>query len=204
MITRGGTPFETARALRRVSRAVDPGTRTSVYGRALSAIRAFDFRVSSVLTELNRGPGRIVTRAFSALGSERVFVPAALAMAALAAFYGEYCGALVIAASALITRQLARVLKQHLWRRRPEISKLVSGSFPSGHTMAGVAVYGTAAQVLAGPNVAIRNVVIIGALGLGLVIGMSRVARGYHWVSDVFAALALGMAILALMMFGIG
>src|SRR5581483_1693245 len=85
-------------------------------------------------------------------------------------------------------------------RVRPSLwtaATLHSYSFPSGHAMAAVAIYGMAA-VVAGrlwPRAA-RGAGIAMPI-LALMIGISRVYLGLHWATDVLAGFAAGAFILS-------
>jgi undecaprenyl-diphosphatase len=70
-----------------------------------------------------------------------------------------------------------------------------SFSFPSGHAATGVAVFGLLGLLAAvhAPFAGRRSLVLAG-LGLGLVIGASRVVLNVHYISDVLAGACLGLA----------
>jgi len=95
---------------------------------------------------------------------------------------------------------LNRILKNIFDRPRPtmfeEIATLHSYSFPSGHAMAAVANYGMMAIVVGRLVPPAKDWVYGGAVVLGLLIGLSRIYLGVHWVTDVLAGYAAGAAIL--------
>ena len=76
-----------------------------------------------------------------------------------------------------------------------------SFSFPSGHALISLAVYGSIALVIARRLPSTRQrVVLLGATGvLVLLIGFSRLYLGVHFLSDVLAGYAAGLAWLALL-----
>lgn len=69
-----------------------------------------------------------------------------------------------------------------------------SYSFPSGHAVTAVVVFGTLAWLVVRlePTVRIRRITIAGAVALILVIGVSRVYLGVHYPSDVLAGYLAG------------
>jgi membrane-associated phospholipid phosphatase len=74
-------------------------------------------------------------------------------------------------------------------------------SFPSGHALVSLAVYGSIALVLARrlSSHAQRAVLLGGTALLVLAIGFSRLYLGVHFLSDVLAGYAAGLAWLALL-----
>ena len=107
-----------------------------------------------------------------------------------------------MAASAL----LSTVLKVIIARPRPPIaSMLVPGgettpSFPSGHTIGAATLFLVAGYLVASRRPTPARVVgwsIAAALGV-LVVGLSRLYLGYHFATDVLAAVALAVAVLGI------
>lgn len=99
---------------------------------------------------------------------------------------------------------VASGLKSVFDRPRPDLGSAVplpeSDSFPSGHAAAGTACVGALA-VLVSERIESRLgriAVWAGAVVLSLGIGLSRIALGVHWLSDVLAGWAFGIAWLAL------
>jgi len=75
---------------------------------------------------------------------------------------------------------------------------LGGSSFPSGHTITYVGVYGYLAylaQTLLRP-VAWRRAIVGGLVGLVALVGPSRIHQGHHWFTDVTASYLLGVAYL--------
>ena len=94
------------------------------------------------------------------------------------------------------------VLKLSFHRPRPEVAfvHLDTYSFPSGHAMTATAVYGALAYLLAGrlPTPGRRIVLFVGTAALVGVICFSRLYLGVHYLSDVLAGVAAGIAWLGL------
>ncbi len=74
-----------------------------------------------------------------------------------------------------------------------------SSSFPSGHAMTGIAVFGLLGLLLARelPSRRRRKVAIAAGFVLGALIGASRVVLNVHFLTDVLGGAALGLAWLA-------
>lgn len=92
------------------------------------------------------------------------------------------------------------VLKHLFGRSRPdlfqEIATLHSYSFPSGHAMAAAAIYGMIGAVIGRLIPRLRVAASVAAGILALLIGVSRIYMGAHWVTDVLAGYAAGATIL--------
>ena len=105
--------------------------------------------------------------------------------------------ALILAGNGVVVTALEVILKHVFGRARPtlfaEISLPSDSSFPSGHSMASMAVYGTLAVVLSALVPNRRGFVIAASSLLIASIGLSRVYLGVHWPSDVVAGFAAGV-----------
>ena len=132
----------------------------------------------------------------SRFGSTVIVLSAGALLAALS--WGK-CRAVSIA---VIVATLGRpvlefVLKAVVGRDRPDLERMVNGhgpSFPSGHVMAAVALWGLLPLVVA---LYTRSRVVwwasvVFSLSLILAIAASRVYLGVHWASDVMGGLLLG------------
>lgn len=95
------------------------------------------------------------------------------------------------------------ILKYAFVRQRPHFSDplltLTTYSFPSGHTLAATVFYGTlcALVVSRAHHWRRRLLAIAGAGFIILLVGFSRIYLGAHYLSDVLAAIAEGLAWLA-------
>jgi undecaprenyl-diphosphatase len=157
---------------------------------------AVDRAVSLTLHRLDSPLMDAVMRGITFLGS----FPAVAAVVAAAAIWRarsrDRWTAVTLVVVAVVTEVVNFALKQTFQRPRPslfhEIATLHSYSFPSGHAMASAAVYGSVAAVLARAYPARRRAILAGACVLVLLIGLSRVYLGVHWITDVVAGWAAG------------
>ncbi len=157
---------------------------------------AVDRAVSLALHRLDSPFMDAVMLGFTFLGS----FPAVAAVVVAAAIWRvrsrDRRSAVALVLVAAVTELLNFALKQAFQRPRPslfhEIATLHSYSFPSGHAMASAAVYGSVATVLARAYPAQRRAILLGACSLVLLIGLSRVYLGVHWITDVLAGWAAG------------
>ena len=111
-----------------------------------------------------------------------------------------------VAVSALLGVIMAGVVKMLVGRPRPpgaaEYVTDLDASFPSGHTMAGIYLYGAVAIALwlvaRSSNVRVWRVLAVAVGALGLLLGLTRLMIGVHWLTDVLAGLAFGFVALFL------
>ena len=104
------------------------------------------------------------------------------------------------------TALLATVVKAAMHRPRPVAgvdvrviaAPLGGSSFPSGHTITYVGIYGFLAYLvhtLLRP-VGLRRAIVGGLVGLVALVGPSRIHQGHHWFTDVSASYLLGTSYL--------
>jgi undecaprenyl-diphosphatase len=144
-----------------------------------------------------------IARALSWLGGwVGVTVIVTLAVLLLARRGALELGVLLVVV-ALGGQLLNSVSKQGYDRPRPTAGSPVdlptSSSFPSGHAMTGIAVFGLLGLLLARelPPARARIVAIAAGFALGGLIGASRVVLNVHFPTDVLGGAALGLAWLA-------
>jgi undecaprenyl-diphosphatase len=136
-----------------------------------------------------------------AWGSSAMLIPLTLVAMIVAARAGRSLAALTIAAAYLLHDPLV-FLMGWIWpRARPD---LVAGgiaspplhSFPSGHAVQAIAVYGLLAWLWArrSPSRVERVVATAAVALLTAAIAYARLRLGTHWPSDVWAAVPLGLA----------
>lgn len=105
--------------------------------------------------------------------------------------------ALVLFLAVMARPPLEWMLKEVVDRPRPDFERLVAGtgeSFPSGHVMAAIALWG-----LVPPIVALMTrqrfwwwVSVVASALIVVSVAAARVYLGVHWLSDVVGALVLG------------
>jgi membrane-associated phospholipid phosphatase len=117
---------------------------------------------------------------------------------------GRLATGVLLAAVALGGQLVNSITKEGYDRPRPTAGSPVelpsSTSFPSGHAMSGIAVFGLLGLLAAGElsSRPARITAIAVGFGLGALIGASRVVLNVHFLTDVLAGAALGLAWLSL------
>jgi undecaprenyl-diphosphatase len=137
-----------------------------------------------------------VFRTVSFLGSTTAVLALGCVLAALAWRRCRAAGIVVLLA--MLSRPLLEfTLKAIVDRDRPDLDRLVAGngpSFPSGHVMAAVALWGLLPLVatLYTRDRRIWWATVAGSTALIFAIGASRIYLGVHWFSDVVGGLVVG------------
>ncbi|MGE5567412.1 MAG: phosphatase PAP2 family protein [Rhodospirillales bacterium] len=170
--------------------------------------RAFDQHVRLALNQHASPALTAAMRVFTFLGSP--VAVAAIAAAALALFYyWRWRRALLLFVITLAgAAVLNAALKLAFHRPRPpdtffHTATPASYSFPSGHAMLSVCLFGTLAALISARlrSRAGRVAVWLAAIALVLAIGLSRIYLGVHYPSDViggYAAAVVWVAAVAL------
>ena len=109
----------------------------------------------------------------------------------------------LVGCNLIIITILNQVLKLIIQRPRPDEYRIIDASgysFPSGHSMISMAFYGFIIYLICKyVNNKILKYFLIGLLGsLIILIGVSRVYLGVHYVSDVIAGFIISIAYLIL------
>jgi len=108
---------------------------------------------------------------------------------------------LIISSVLIISTIFNNLLKIIFCRTRPDVIKLVhesSYSFPSGHTMASVSMYGILIYILVKSNINKKiKVTLITILSvLPILVGLSRVYLGAHYISDIIGGFLVSIILL--------
>ena len=100
----------------------------------------------------------------------------------------------------VISTLLNNIVKVIIRRPRPEYITVIESTFsyPSGHTMASVTLYGFLIYYLFKTKIS-KSYKILFSILLGIipfVVAISRIYLGAHYFSDVFGAMLLSLALL--------
>lgn len=142
----------------------------------------------------------VVMRDITALGSTTVLTLVTLAVVGYLVTDGKRAAALFVACATAGGGVLSYLLKLGFDRPRPDlVAHLVDVqtlSFPSGHAMGSAVTYLTLGALIVRTEVrpGLKAYVLAIAIGLTLVIGVSRIYLGVHWPTDVVGGWCAGSA----------
>lgn len=148
-----------------------------------------------------RGPGwmKETIRDITALGGYPVLTFTTLGVVGFLGLSGHGRDARFVLTAVVGGWLLAYGLKSLFDRPRPDIvphlSFVVSSSFPSGHSLMSAVVYLTLGSLLTNLVSSVRlKLYFLGVAALlALLVGLSRIAMGVHYPSDVVAGWCLGL-----------
>lgn len=140
-----------------------------------------------------------VARDITALGSTIVLTLLTLAVIGFVLLGRNYRTAAFVFVSVVGGTLLSHILKVTIERPRPDVVphvvEVTSMSFPSGHTMLATTTYLTLAAVASRILPNWERIYLLGCAALiSFLVGMSRIALGVHWPTDVLAGWCLGAA----------
>lgn len=152
------------------------------------------------------GPGWVeeMGRDFTALGGVGVLVLITLGSLGYLLLAGRYRAALFASIAVPGGILLSTVMKLGFDRPRPDLvphdAMVYTASFPSGHSMMSAVTYLTLAALLTRvqPALRLKAYLLILAILLTLLVGVSRVYLGVHWPTDVLAGWTAGASWAAL------
>jgi undecaprenyl-diphosphatase len=146
------------------------------------------------------GPGWFeeLVRDFTALGGTAVLTIITLAVFGYLLLDRKQNAALMVIGSVATGLLMSHLLKFGFARPRPDLvphgANVYTASFPSGHSMLAAVVYLTLGVLLARTleRRVLRFYVLVIAILLTALVGVSRVYLGVHWPTDVLAGWAAG------------
>lgn len=140
-------------------------------------------------------------RVITFLGSTKFIVFLCVAFLVLFIILKKKNTGLIITGAILLSTIVNNVLKLIIRRERPDVIKFVhesSFSFPSGHTMAAVTMYGILMYIVlkSGINKTLKIVLSIILGIIPILVAISRIYLGAHFTSDVVGAFIMSIILL--------
>ena len=139
----------------------------------------------------------VLAIALTLIGSAPILITSIAAVCLWSYRRGRRSYILIIVANCTIAWILNPLLKLFFERARPTLFEVITRpdtySFPSGHSMSAVVVYGALAAITIALRPTARPIAVLVAMILIIGIGLSRVYLGAHWPMDVVAGWAAGV-----------
>lgn len=153
-----------------------------------------------------------LTRAMTAVTNAHGTMPITIAVALFMAYLAwrrNWYWLLCVGTTVPFGMLLNVAMKYSFHRARPSFEDplliLTTYSFPSGHTAAATLFYGVLAAMLVSKTSLWRRrvMIVLAAIAMVALVALTRVYLGVHYLSDVLAAMAEGVAWLALCLTGV-
>jgi len=161
------------------------------------ALDRLDRAVELAIHRLDARPPDLAMDAAAAIGANAVLLPVVAAVTALAIRMRRRAVAIILVIDTIVVIAAYSLLKVMFSRERPRLFDKIAlptgYSFPSGHAMSAVGIYGVIAAALIALYPRARRPVIAAAIALIALIGLSRIYLGVHWPSDVLGGLLGGV-----------
>jgi undecaprenyl-diphosphatase len=163
---------------------------------------ALDASVELAVHRLDSAAGDAVMKAATLIGSNAVLLPAVALVALLAIRLRRRAIAVVLVVDTIAVISAYSALKVMFSRERPRLFDKIAlptdYSFPSGHSMSALGIYGVVAAALIALYPRARRATLTAAIVLIAAIGLSRIYLGVHWPSDVLGGFLGGVPPLVL------
>jgi undecaprenyl-diphosphatase len=131
-----------------------------------------------------------------------ILIPIAVGFCAAVVSTGRIRLALICAAVLIVATLFTDLVKDLIARPRPVegLESVLGYGFPSGHTLNSTATYGLIALVVwrSDLSFAIRRSAVVIGVTLPILVGLSRVALGVHFPSDVVGGWSAGITFVAI------
>ena len=161
------------------------------------ALDRLDVEVELAIHRLDSPVGDVAMKAATLIGSNLVLLPAVALVTLLAIHHRRRVIALVLVLDTIVVIATDNVLKLMFSRERPRLFDKVSlpsdYSFPSGHSMSAIGIWGVVAAALIAIYPQTRKPVIAAAALVIAAIGFSRIYLGVHWPFDVIGGFLGGV-----------
>lgn len=158
---------------------------------------AFDEKMYNLFVSWMGTPGTSVLEAVSALASKPAIISISILTLILLWFLKrDYAGMMTMFVFVLGGNFVNKLVKDWVQRERPLLDGVVVDgySFPSGHAMVGLIMYGMIVCFIRwhSSHSLLKNIVLYAVIILMAAIGISRFVLGEHYATDVLAGYSLG------------
>jgi undecaprenyl-diphosphatase len=169
-------------------------------GRTIGDETVLDVSASEWFVRNRNGDLDLVSRILSLAGDTYTVIAIASAVVVVGFVRRQRDGLIVLVVAMVGEVTIFLTITAIVSRPRPDVARLdgapPTSSFPSGHTFAAIVLWGALAVVATRSAWSpwLRRLFLGLMVGMPLLIGISRLYRGMHHLTDVLAALVLGTA----------
>ncbi|MEO8549985.1 MAG: phosphatase PAP2 family protein [Kofleriaceae bacterium] len=154
------------------------------------AFKSFDGAIELFIhRHLDSPIGDVWANTASFIGSNAFLLPTVVIVTVLAVLRHHRVAAVILVIDAIVVISVDQILKSIFERARPQLFDKIQlpsdFSFPSGHSMSAMGVWGVVCAVLIAMFPKLRREIIAFAIVLIASIGLSRIYLGVHWPFDV-------------------
>lgn len=138
-------------------------------------------------------------RAITGLGGQ-VLVPVGVGLVLWLVWQRRLADAVIVAVALIGASLFTDAVKDLVARPRPpgaDVGAVAGASFPSGHTLNSTVTYGLVALYVWRSHLALaaRQITVAVLVAIPFLVGLSRIALGVHYPSDVLGGWLAGMAV---------
>lgn len=161
------------------------------------AVDQLDIQVELAVHQMDAPFWDVVMKTATLIGTNVILLPAIAVAMAIAIRLRRRAYAVILLVDAIVVIGVNTLLKHMFSRARPtlfdKIALPTDYSFPSGHSMSAMGIWGAIAAVMIALYPRARVPIALCAGLLIACIGFSRVYLGVHWPSDVVGGLLGGL-----------
>ncbi len=168
----------------------------------VAVVLGFTSPIDDGVTMNTGGYGLQIFRAISYIGGTYIIIPLSLIAILFLLFKKRFTSTLVFSMNLSVSFVIYQIIKEIVARPRPDIVSHTSPtipflsiySYPSGHTV-GTAVFFISVGIFIFDKEPTMNN-ILPLLSIPIMIGISMIALGYHYITDIISALLLSISII--------
>jgi|GEM_PF-4543945 len=167
----------------------------------VAVVLGFTSPIDEGVTLDTSGYGLQLLRAISYIGGTYIIIPLSLIAILFLLFKKRFTSTLVFSMNLSVSFIIYQVIKEIVARPRPEIISHTSPTipflsiyaYPSGHTVGTAVFFISVGTIIFDKKPTMKN--ILPLLSIPVIVGISMIALGNHYFTDIIAALLLSISV---------
>ncbi len=167
----------------------------------VAVVLGFTSPIDEGVTLDTSGYGLQLLRAISYIGGTYIIIPLSLIAILFLLFKKRFTSTLVFSMNLFVSFIIYQVIKEIVARPRPEIASHTSPTipflsiyaYPSGHTVGTAVFFISVGTIIFDKKPTMKN--ILPLLSIPVIVGISMIALGNHYFTDIIAALLLSISV---------